>query len=235
MKKLDLYFSIIVTTIILMFFTSCEEEIEQPTACLEFAETAYAGVATVFKICGNGDYVSIWPGDSLHRYDQRQDTTIKDEGGVMIRNSGFPVSNSTSYSYTYEQVGEFTVTLVVSNTGGELGKGLERDVIQKSILVTDDTDVFTSFALGFQIRTAFVSIYPARSITPDSVLIPIDSTYDVSNMSAKFEAGFAEVFVNGERQVSTKNMHDFTKPVTYTIKPYDGSDPNEVVVKTFYN
>jgi hypothetical protein len=218
-----------------VIFHSCEQEISQPTACLEFPDTTYTGVSTVFEICGDGDYISLWPGDSLHNYDQRTDTTIKDEGGVMIRNSGLSVANSTSYLYTYEEVGNFTVTLVSSFAGGELGNDLKRDVFQNSIYVTDDTNVFTSFALGFQIRSAFVSIYPARSITNDSVLIPIDSTYDVSNMAAKFEAGFAEVFVNGEKQASTKNMHDFTKDVTYTIRPYDGSEPNTIVVRTFFN
>jgi hypothetical protein len=229
------FIGFITIAILSVIYSSCEDEITQPTACFEVPELTYVGDATAFKICGSGDRISIWPGDSLHNYDLREDTTIKDETGILLRNMGIDVGNAETYSYAYEQVGEFVVTLVATNVGGELGKQLERDVTQKTITVTDDQDVFSSFALGFQIRQAFVSIYPSRSITRNSVLIPIDSTYDVSDMAAKFEAGFADVFVNGEKQVSTKNKHDFTEPITYTIKPYDGSAPNEVVVKTFYN
>ena len=216
---------------LLAFLIACEEEISAPVACLGAPDTAYVGDPVIFRACSPADYISLWPGDSLHKYDDRMDTTLYNEENQRLRNLGETIDNSGEISYIYETVGTFTVTLVAGNAGGELGDQYKQDVTQTTIYVTDDQDVFTSFALGIKVRTAFISLYPGR-IEGNTVYVPISADADVSDIAARFDAGFAEVFVDGVKQVSRENKHDFTEPVVYTIKPYDGSEPNEVTVIT---
>jgi hypothetical protein len=231
MKNIILKALFVSAGFILLTFFSCEEDLETPEACLEAPDTAYVGDPVIFRACSPAEYISIWPGDSLHKYDGRMDTTLYNEENQRIRNLGETIDNSGEISYIYETVGRFTVTLVAGNAGGELGDQYKQDVTQTTIYVTDDQDVFSSFALGIQIRTAFISLYPGR-IEGDTVIIPIPDDADVSNIAARFDAGYAEVYVDGVKQLSRENTHDFTEPVSYTIHPYDGSEPNEVTVIT---
>ncbi|NBC84373.1 MAG: hypothetical protein GVY19_13480 [Bacteroidetes bacterium] len=145
-----------VLTMVVFFFTSCEEEyeIEDPVARFQienrttFEEkiaepyAATAGDQLLFlpvDYLTDADYYVIWTGDEGHDYDSYLDSTAATHPADTLfipKDSGVPVTSNAGYSYEYSNSGTYTITWIATNHSG-FGDNTKSAILQKEITIVE--------------------------------------------------------------------------------------------------
>lgn len=205
---------------LILLFTGCEKEVaEKPSVDFTAPSAAKLGETIIINITSDASYVVVWPGEPGYDYESRN-TPYENEEGDLTWPNGYPAEQG-EYPYTYSNIGEFNITVIATNVAQD-GSDVKQVVVQKKITVTDDSKTFSSFWFSRRIR---------GEVSENEVVVPVPYDEDVTSVKPIFEAGFAKVYVGDQLQVSGETVQDFTNPVTYTIVPQDGSEPNDVVVR----
>ena len=141
MKKLGIK-NIFLSIIVLSF--GCEELLEQPNANFSIQDVNGLEVSTV--VMGDtvrfvpddltAEYYSVWPGDSLHIYQNPEPVIDPRDTTEFIFDFGFefsPNENELFIEHVYDTAGEYTVVMIATNAfQGEL----ERSVAERVLEVT---------------------------------------------------------------------------------------------------
>lgn len=195
----------------------CEKEdqiiVSDASFEIENASGIYAFVPVNINISGEGQKYVFWPGDESHVWTD----------SINHTNSGIQTNNSKSITYTYNTPGIYTITCIASSTGN-YGEDFNQDIKHQEIEVSDDTKEFKAFSF-FRPKAEGV-------IVNDSIFIEVCTSDDITGARVDFKliSRFSSVFINGVPQVSRVTSNDFTKPITYTIVAYDGSEKNYPVI-----
>ena len=214
---------------------SCEEELTfEPDACFEFTNddnndlTFETGAPVLAEWCGDGEFLSFYPGDEGHVYGDPEST------GIQIE---FTLDNKDEIiiSYAYDTPGNYEFVVIASSTTvSHEDKGLERSIFQENVTIVSGSDIldFTNFRIEVQPEpSALPETAVSGLLRNDSIILNVPFGSDVTELTPQFfKSNQATVSINGVEQVSNESEVDLSSPVTYTITGPDGSTREHVAV-----
>ncbi len=142
--KLIIYYFLIVAVLISGLW-ACQDNLEEPTASFEIQNNTGI-VSSTFSVGDTVRFVpnsliasfyAVWPGDSLHVYDNPMPYINPEDSTDLEYDRGFsfnPENGEFLAEYNYKKPGQYMVVMVVSNVN--LGK-IKRQTAQQMVTITE--------------------------------------------------------------------------------------------------
>jgi hypothetical protein len=198
MKKINLLWALA------FLFASCdpnnylEDMYVKPTASFEIPKAEYDVYESVlFSNMGTGQYFVVYPGDENHVYQK-------------MGNSGFATNSAGTFSYSYQEPGEYTAVWVASSINARGEKEYTVDSVKIKVMALngglDKLSIYNINRLD-EYSTGGVTVYYTsygEFVSPDTLLCPI---MFAAWRNATINSIKAKLLVNFELASNTAKMY----------------------------
>jgi hypothetical protein len=192
------------------FVVSCDKDsVNTPNfevSLLSDANNLYAGTADTFLVSGfKGDNLTVFTGDPGHNYD-----LYPVSKGVVVS------SPYQRYIYTYPQGGDYTVTFLAINPGGE---GQSDKIVKRTIVVHIQDKRSLAFKT-FTVKAGSTSYSGKINNTDNTITVTVEPKTDLKKLLPSFTKTVDSskvVYGPSNKTYSKTDTVDFTNPVSYTI------------------
>lgn len=216
---------LIIISALVLIFSACKKEVNSPAFNVQLitnSDSIYAGNLATFDFSGSSaDNITIYTGDPGHNY------------ANYPADKGAPVTTPYGkYYYTYPQGGNFTVTVIATNSGAE-GTKFKEDVKTFQIVVKDRRPLsITKFVVSSKKGKVIVNS-PAGTFnqSKDTITVFVEPGTNIAKLNPVITKTADSAKINygsGNTLLRPTDSIDFTAPLTFTI-----SSPNNASQKSY--
>lgn len=208
---------LIILSVLLLAFTSCRVQEKVSGANANFTVDAEIGLDAALTLnfeSGDNDFLTVFPGDSLHRYEYYPQETGEKVTGV-------------THTLTYDKVGTYNITALAINYGN-YSEDQEMNIVTKQVSVVDNRNKLNTF----EIKDLFIG-----EIINDTINVRYPIQRNRSSLITKFtlNSDNAKVFINGIEVISEVTSVDLTtNPTTINVVAANGDTANYYLKMDLY-